>query len=128
MRSSDRVVPLGDRSVGVMLTSDHRGASFVRASGPEPIGALIQGARGRRGMSQYALADLLVALSRNESLTRGEVARWERGRRIPGPYWRRWLGVALDLAPDQLTAAMRAARSTRRSRAHSSTAGIRPYR
>lgn len=111
-----------------MLTSDHRGASFVRAGGPEPIGALIQGARGRRGMSQYALADLLVALSHNESLTRAEVARWERGRRIPGPYWRSWLGVALDLPPDQLTAAMRAARSTRRSRALSSAAGIRPYR
>lgn len=48
-------------------------------------------------MSQYDLARKLVELSRNDAVDRHQVARWERGRRIPGPYWRRWLTVALGI-------------------------------
>ncbi|GLZ81944.1 hypothetical protein Afil01_67510 [Actinorhabdospora filicis] len=48
-------------------------------------------------MSQYELAHKLVELSHNDAVNRHQVARWERGRRIPGPYWRRWLAVALGI-------------------------------
>jgi hypothetical protein len=30
-------------------------------------------------------------------MTRHQVARWEHGNRIPSPYWRRWIGVVLDV-------------------------------
>lgn len=66
-------------------------------------------------MSQYTLAELVVAVSGNDGLSRTEVARWERGRRIPGPYWRRWLSVVLDLPSDELRAAARLARRRRRT-------------
>lgn len=66
-------------------------------------------------MSQYTLAELVAAVSGNDGLSRTEVARWERGRRIPGPYWRRWLSVALDVPSDELGAAARLARRRRRA-------------
>jgi hypothetical protein len=30
-------------------------------------------------------------------MNRRQVARWEHGKRIPGPYWRNWIGAALDV-------------------------------
>ena len=62
-----------------------------------PITALIPQARREQGLTQRELADLLCEISQNDSVTREEVSRWERGKRIPGPYWRAWISAALDV-------------------------------
>lgn len=129
VHGSDRFVRLPKPTVDTMLTSDHKGTRSARAGGHESIGVLIRAAREQGGLSQYALAARLAALSGRESLTRHEVARWERGKRIPGPYWRKWLSFALDLPLDQLLAAARSTRSRRsRSSPPSSAARVRPGR
>lgn len=79
----------------------------------EPIWELVRRVRKLRGLTQYQLADLLAELSSNSSVSRDEVARWERGKRVPGPYWRRWLSLALDVPSEQLVAAVRYGRSQR---------------
>lgn len=86
----------------------------IPAQRGEPIGALIERARQQCGLSQYGLADVLAALSGNESVSRDEVKRWERGKRVPGPYWQRRLSVALGLPFDRLSTAARSARRGRR--------------
>jgi len=80
-------------------------ADAVAARDSMPIGGLIRAARHQRGLTQYQLADKLVLLSGNESLGRDEVSRWERGKRVPGPYWQRYLSWALDVPPAELRAA-----------------------
>ncbi|MBK1788435.1 helix-turn-helix transcriptional regulator [Prauserella sp. ASG 168] len=82
-------------------------------SGEEPIWELVRRVRKLRGLTQYQLADVLVDLSSNESVSRDEVARWERGKRVPGPYWRRWLSAALDVPSEELAAAVRCGRRLR---------------
>lgn len=86
----------------------------------EPAGDLIRRTRSRLGYSQYAVAAELVRVSGNTSLTREDVSRWERGKRIPGPYWRQWISRVLDLRRAELDAAAHMARTvrvTRRSQA-----------
>ncbi|KAA9164925.1 helix-turn-helix domain-containing protein [Amycolatopsis acidicola] len=78
-----------------------------------PIGLLIRSARRERGLTQYDLADALAAASGNASLGRDEVSRWERGKRVPGPYWQAWLGIVLDLAPELLRDSARLAKELR---------------
>lgn len=78
-----------------------------------PIGEVIRQARSSLGYSQYALADELVRVSGNDSLTREQIARWERGKRIPGPYWRRWICIVLQLPVSDVEAAVRLARRAR---------------
>jgi putative transcriptional regulator len=63
----------------------------------EPIGDLIRQLRQRHGLTQGGLAGKLVDISGNDGMNRRQVARWERGKRIPGPYWRNWIGVAFDI-------------------------------
>lgn len=65
------------------------------ASGP--IGDLIRELRRRRALSQQGLACRLASVSGNGAVTRRHVARWEHGNRIPSPYWRKWIGVVLDV-------------------------------
>lgn len=77
------------------------------------IGTLIRSARRQLGYSQYRLADALVEISGNNAITREQVARWERGKRIPGPYWRQWLTAALDVARSVVDEAARYARTVR---------------
>ncbi|WP_116950334.1 helix-turn-helix domain-containing protein [Jiangella endophytica] len=93
---------------------------IVRAAGvtppAEPVGSVIRQARSRLGYSQYGIADELARISGNGSLTRDEVARWERGKRIPGPYWRQWISQVLDVGSSDLEQAARAARQARRAR------------
>ncbi|MFF5987600.1 helix-turn-helix transcriptional regulator [Prauserella flavalba] len=79
----------------------------------EPIWELVRRVRKMRGLTQYQLADVLVDLSSNHSVSRDEVARWERGKRVPGPYWRRWLSAALDVPGEELAAAVRCGRRLR---------------
>ncbi|NIH82948.1 helix-turn-helix domain-containing protein [Amycolatopsis viridis] len=85
----------------------------VAARDAVPIGRLIRSARQRRGLTQYQLADELVLVSGNESLGRGEVSRWERGKRVPGPYWQQHLSRVLGVPPDELRAAARATKEWR---------------
>jgi transcriptional regulator with XRE-family HTH domain len=50
-------------------------------------GERIAALRQERGWSQAELAAALAALSGRGTITREEVSRWERGRRVPTPYW-----------------------------------------
>jgi transcriptional regulator with XRE-family HTH domain len=79
----------------------------------EPISELIRRMRVRHELTQAALADRLAELSGNPSVTRDQVTRWERGGRVPSPYWRRWLSVTLEVPPGQLDRAARCARAVR---------------
>jgi transcriptional regulator with XRE-family HTH domain len=63
----------------------------------EPIGDLIRDLRHRRGLTQGGLAVRLADISGNDAINRGQIARWEHGKRIPSRYWRNWIGVALDI-------------------------------
>lgn len=78
-----------------------------------PVGEMIRQARNSLGYSQYAVADELVRISGNDSLTREQVARWERGKRIPGPYWRQWICAVLQLSISDVDVAVRLARKDR---------------
>lgn len=104
---------MAESNVDSMFTSNDKGSRSDEVDACEPIGPLVRRVRAQRGLSQYALAETLVALSCNRGLSRAEVARWERGKRVPGPYWRAWLSAALDLPAVELGAAARSARSHR---------------
>ena len=79
-----------------------------------PISAVLPELRRGRGLTQHDLAERLHAASGNVSITREEVSRWERGKRIPGPYWRAWLGRVLDTPQQELEEAAAIARRSRR--------------
>ncbi|PZF82429.1 helix-turn-helix domain-containing protein [Jiangella anatolica] len=85
-------------------------------SADQTVGSVIRQARSRLGYSQYDIADELARISGNGSLTRDEVARWERGKRIPGPYWRQWISEVLGVGSSDLERAARVARRARRAR------------
>jgi transcriptional regulator with XRE-family HTH domain len=77
------------------------------------ISDLIRQGRAHRGMTQAALASRLADLSGNLGVSRDQVARWERGGRVPSPYWRVWLGLALNLPRAQLDRAAVRTRAVR---------------
>ncbi|HEU4423340.1 MAG TPA: helix-turn-helix transcriptional regulator [Pilimelia sp.] len=77
---------------------------------PESIGPLLARLRLRRGHSQLRLAEQLCAASGVPTVTRHEVSRWERGQRVPGPFWLGWLAAVLEVPLDALLAAPRPAR------------------
>lgn len=81
--------------------------------GGQPIGRLIRAVRRERGLTQYDLADALASASGNDSLGRDEVSRWERGKRVPGPYWQSWLSSVLGIAPERLRSSARVAKELR---------------
>jgi len=87
-----------------------------------PLCELLAEQRISKGWSQCDLVAKLHTLSGNDSVTREEVSRWERGKRIPGPYWRQWLGNVLDTSSRELERAAAVARSRRR-KAHPSSGG-----
>lgn len=60
------------------------------------VGDLIRELRHRRGLSQLTLAGRLAEVSGNDSVDRRQVARWERGKRIPSRYWRNWIAEVLE--------------------------------
>jgi transcriptional regulator with XRE-family HTH domain len=82
-----------------------------------PIGTEIAARRRAAGWSQRELAARLCAIAGRPTVTRAEVARWERGRRQPGRYW--WgslsqlLGVAAAPAISSAAAAQRFPASAR---------------
>src|SRR4051812_33095265 len=79
----------------------------------EPISEVIRCTRVRAGLTQAALAERLARASGNWSVTRDQVARWERGGRVPSGYWRQWLAVVLEVPPSELDWAARCARAVR---------------
>jgi transcriptional regulator with XRE-family HTH domain len=67
-----------------------------------PVGDLIRELRHRRGLTQVALAERLAEVSGNDGVNRRQVARWERGKRIPSRYWRNWIAVVLETPAQNL--------------------------
>nr|BFE53595.1 hypothetical protein GCM10017745_70220 [Saccharothrix mutabilis subsp. capreolus] len=92
-------------------TTTERGGT-VPVSGP--ISEILAHLRRGRNLTQDDLAARLHAASGNTSVTREEVSRWERGKRIPGPYWRAWLGQVLDASQQELERAAAIERAARR--------------
>ncbi|MFC3453045.1 helix-turn-helix domain-containing protein [Amycolatopsis speibonae] len=82
-----------------------------------PLCELLAEQRIAKGWSQCDLVAKLHTLSGNDSVTREEVSRWERGKRIPGPYWRQWLSDVLDTSGRELELAAAVARGQRRKSA-----------
>ncbi|MFG2168802.1 helix-turn-helix domain-containing protein [Micromonospora chersina] len=82
-----------------------------RSPDPRPLGPLLAELRGARGWSQRRIAAELCAAAGVPTLTRHEVSRWERQRRLPGDFWSGWLAVVLGVPGDLLAEA--AARSRR---------------
>lgn len=68
----------------------------------EAIGLLMVRMRAEVGISQYGLAERLVEVSGNTSVTRDQVNRWERYKRIPTPYWRRHLAAVFGIPIQQV--------------------------
>jgi transcriptional regulator with XRE-family HTH domain len=60
------------------------------------IEELIKQARQAKGLTQASLADRLARASGQSTVTRNEVSRWERGKRMPLA-WLPWLSIVLDL-------------------------------
>ncbi|MGW5703586.1 helix-turn-helix domain-containing protein [Amycolatopsis japonica] len=80
-----------------------------------PLCELLAEQRIAKGWSQGDLVVRLHIRSGNDSVTREEISRWERGKRIPGPYWRQWLSAVLDTSSRELELAAAVARRRRRS-------------
>jgi transcriptional regulator with XRE-family HTH domain len=78
---------------------------------PVLIGPLLARLRKGRGWSQLRLAETLCQVSGRITVSRHEVSRWERGERVPGPFWLDALAVALDAQLEDLEAAVGATRA-----------------
>ncbi|MEU7821753.1 helix-turn-helix transcriptional regulator [Catellatospora sp. NPDC049133] len=78
---------------------------------PEPLGALITHRRRQLGQSQERLAEQLCALSGRVTITKNEVSRYERGRRVPNARSLKLLAAALGLPLVDLERAAAGARS-----------------
>lgn len=85
----------------------------------EPIDQLIERVRTGQGKSQYTLAEDLAEASKNPSVTREYVARWENRKRIPTPYWRHHLHTTLGIPRGVLDKAAQVAKSRRSAAAES---------
>ncbi|TCO48007.1 hypothetical protein EV192_11660 [Actinocrispum wychmicini] len=73
------------RFTGIEAMTTRPGSAHV----PTPLPRLITQLRGHFGpVAGQAGRDV-----RERGGDRAEISRWERGKRIPGPYWRRWLSV-----------------------------------
>ncbi|MGC3861422.1 helix-turn-helix domain-containing protein [Micromonospora chersina] len=77
----------------------------ARPPGPRPLGPLLAELRAARGWSQRRVAAELCAAAGVPTLTRHEVSRWERQRRLPGDFWSGWLAVVLGVPGDLLAEA-----------------------
>ncbi|WP_406071737.1 helix-turn-helix domain-containing protein [Micromonospora sp. NBC_01638] len=64
---------------------------------PTQLGPLLARRRLARGWSQQRAAAELCAAAGVPTLSRHEVSRWERQRRVPGGFWLGWLAVVLDV-------------------------------
>ncbi len=82
----------------------------------ETFGALLRRLRSQTGRTQTEQAELLCELMRDSlgSVTRSEVSRYERGKRIPRPRMSRYMALSFGVPEGEL---MRRADAARRSRA-----------
>ncbi|MFC0109362.1 helix-turn-helix domain-containing protein [Kibdelosporangium aridum] len=80
---------------------------------PESISELIRSARHRHKLSQRELADALIAASGRDTVTRSDISRWERGKRIPTGHWLYWLSHVLQIPLASLRHAATVARKYR---------------
>ncbi|GLZ59960.1 helix-turn-helix domain-containing protein [Micromonospora sp. NBRC 107095] len=94
------------------------------------LGPLLARCRLARGWSQQRAAAELCAAAGVPTLSRHEISRWERQRRVPGGFWLGWLAVVLDVplvALAEAAAATRRAGSTRATGPGRATPrGVRP--
>lgn len=79
----------------------------------EPIGPLLRRLRIESGRSQDDQAAVLSDLS-GRAVTRNEVSRWERGRRLLTPYWQAHVALSFGIPRSELQRAVAAARIHRR--------------
>ncbi|MEV7326921.1 helix-turn-helix transcriptional regulator [Micromonospora sp. NPDC093244] len=77
---------------------------------PAQLGPLLARRRLALGWSQRRTAAELCAAAGVPTLSRHEVSRWERQRRVPGGFWLGWLAVVLDVPLVVLAAAAAATR------------------
>lgn len=77
--------------------------------GREQIGPLLVALRRSRGWSQLRVAQRLCAESGMPTVSRHEVSRWERGARVPGSFWLRWLAEVFEQPLERLELAVAAA-------------------
>ncbi|MEU3310462.1 helix-turn-helix domain-containing protein [Nocardiopsis sp. NPDC006832] len=68
---------------------------------PENLPALLRRLRTGRGWSQARLADALCSASGRPTVTRHDVSRWERGKRVPRA-WLPYLAEVLDVPRERL--------------------------
>ncbi|MEU7975327.1 helix-turn-helix domain-containing protein [Micromonospora sp. NPDC049089] len=97
---------------------------------PAQLGPLLARCRLARGWSQQRAAAELCAAAGVPTLSRHEVSRWERQRRVPGGFWLGWLAVVLDVPLVVLAEAAAATRRAGSTRAtgpgRTAAAGARP--
>ncbi|MFG1652060.1 helix-turn-helix domain-containing protein [Micromonospora sp. NPDC049275] len=95
-----------------------------------PLGPLLVRLRLARGWSQRRTAAELCAAAGVPTLSRHEVSRWERQRRVPGGFWLGWLAAVLDVPLVVLAEEAARTRRTRRAAAagpgRRGVAGARP--
>lgn len=78
------------------------GPSFTMGAMPsENLPALLRRLRTGRGWSQARLADALCAASGRPTVTRHDVSRWERGKRVPRA-WLPYLAEVFDIPRERL--------------------------
>jgi transcriptional regulator with XRE-family HTH domain len=89
--------------------------AIIRCAGAqhESIGSLLTRLRLEQGKSQLRVAEQLCMAAGVPTITRHEISRWEREKRIPSGTWLPWLAVVLDRPIEQLE---RARAQTRRHR------------
>jgi transcriptional regulator with XRE-family HTH domain len=80
---------------------------------PESISELIRSARHKHKLSQRELADALIEASGRDTVTRSDISRWERGKRIPTGHWLYWLSLVLQVPLASLRHAATVARKYR---------------
>lgn len=71
----------------------------------EQLGPTLVRLRQREGYTQLRVAEALCAASGVATVTRQEVARWERQERVPSAFWLGWLGVVLEVPMTELEGA-----------------------
>jgi len=79
---------------------------------PDKVGPMLRRMRLARGLNQQQVAEQLSAAAHLPTVSRHEVSRWERGERVPGPFWLGWLAVVLETSLERLEAAVAVTRGS----------------